>query len=164
MANKFSLIVKRINRTPSFLHSILLTKLFSSKVKFAGTTGIKITKVTAHQTQLCLPNKRAVQNHIGGIHAIAAAVLAESATGIVFGMNIPNSKLPLLKSINVNYQRRMQGSLIAEASLTDEEINLIKQDDKGSLFIPVTIKDESGQMPIECRMEWAWVIKKSTNL
>ncbi|WP_291612500.1 DUF4442 domain-containing protein [Colwellia sp.] len=161
MANQFNNIVSKINSAPSFLRSFLLTKLFTSKVKFAGTSGIKINEITNHKTQLFLANKKSVQNHIGGIHAIAAAVLAESATGIVFGMNVPNSKLPLLKSMKVNYQRRMQGSLSAVAQLTDEQIKLIEQEDKGSIFVPVTIEDESGQSPIECQMEWAWVTKKS---
>ena len=85
------------------MQSFLLTTLFTSKVKFAGTTGVKIEKVSHQQTILSLKNKKTVQNHIGGIHAIAAVVLAESATGIVFGMNVPDSRLPLLKSMKVNY-------------------------------------------------------------
>lgn len=160
MANQFSSVVGKINKSPMFLRSFLLTKLFTSKVKFAGTTGIKINKVTNNQTILTLANKKSVQNHIGGIHAIAAAVLAESATGIVFGMNVPNSKLPLLKSMQVNYQRRMQGSLAAVAELTDEQILTIQESEKGDLLVPVTITDESGEKPIECLMEWAWVSKK----
>ena len=163
MANKFSTIINKVNKTPTFIRSFLLTKLFSSKVKFAGTTGIVIKEITAHKTQLFLANKKAVLNHIGGIHAIAAAVLAESATGIVFGMNVPDSKLPLLKSMRVNYQRRMQGGLSAVARSSDEQIELISQEEKGSVFVPVTIEDESGQSPIECQMEWAWVSKKRVN-
>ena len=160
MANRFNQIVAKINSAPSFLRSFLLTKLFTSKVKFAGTAGIVIKEITNNKTQLVLANKKAVQNHIGGIHAIAAAVLAESATGIVFGMNVPDSKLPLLKSMQVSYQRRMQGSLSAVARLSDEQISLIAQDEKGSFFIPVIIEDESGQAPIECQMEWAWITKR----
>jgi hypothetical protein len=110
-----------------------------------------------------LANKKAVQNHIGGVHAIAAAVLAESATGIVFGMNVPDSKLPLLKSMKVNFQRRMQGSLSAEAKISSEQIKSIESDEKGSFLIPVIIADESDQQPIECEMEWAWVSKKRRN-
>ncbi|MFQ3277247.1 MAG: acyl-coenzyme A thioesterase PaaI-like protein, partial [Colwellia sp.] len=96
MVNKFSTIISKVNKTPLLIRSFLLTKLFTSKVKFAGTTGIVIKEITPQKAQLFLANKKAVQNHIGGIHAIAAAVLAESATGIVFGMNVPDSKLPLL--------------------------------------------------------------------
>lgn len=160
MANKFSTIISKVNKAPTFLRSFLLTKLFSSKVKFAGTTGIVIQEVSAKKTQISLANKKSVQNHIGGIHAIAAAVLAESATGIVFGMNVPDDKLPLLKSMQVSYQRRMQGALHAVATLSDEQIVQIINQEKGSVFVPVVIEDESGQSPIECQMEWAWVSKK----
>jgi len=142
------------------MQSFLLTTLFTSKVKFAGTTGVKIEQITHQQTRLSLKNKKSVQNHIGGIHAIAAAVLAESATGIVFGMNVPDSKLPLLKSMKVSYQRRMQGNLQAVAKLTAAQITTIEQQDKGNVIVPVIITDDSGQQPIECEMEWAWVNKK----
>jgi len=160
MANVFNSFVNKINRTPEFMRSFLLTKLFCTKVKYAGTSGVKLIKVSAQEVELKLANKKKVQNHIGGVHAIAAAVLAESATGIVFGMNVPDKCLPLLKSMTVNYQRRMQGDLRAVATLTDEQINLINSQEKGDLTIAVKISDESGQQPIECLMEWAWVSKK----
>jgi len=160
MANQFSAFVNKVNKAPQFMQSFLLTTLFTHKVKFAGTTGVKIEKITHQQTILSLKNKKSVQNHIGGIHAIAAAVLAESATGIVFGMNVPDSRLPLLKSMKVSYQRRMQGDLKAIANLTPEKIQMIEQQDKGDVIVPVIITDESRQEPIECEMEWAWVSKK----
>jgi hypothetical protein len=68
MANRFSLFVNKVNKAPQFMQSFLLTTLFSSKVKFAGTTGVKLEKVTQQQTILTLKNKKSVQNHIGGIH------------------------------------------------------------------------------------------------
>lgn len=160
MANRFSSFVEKINKAPQFMQSFLLTALFTSKVKFAGTTGVKIEKVTRQQAILSLKNKKSVQNHIGGIHAIAAAVLAESVTGIVFGMNLPDSRLPLLKSMKINYQRRMQGNLTAVAQLNSEQMTLMEQQEKGDIIVPVIITDESGQQPLECEMEWAWVSKK----
>lgn len=160
MGNRFSSFVRKVNKSPKFMQSFLLTTLFNSKVKFAGTTGVKIEKVTQQQTVLSLKNKKSVQNHIGGVHAIAAALLAESATGIVFGMNVPDDRVPLLKSMTIEYQRRMQGNLRAEANLTKEQISRIKRQEKGDMTVPVTITDDSGQIPIICMMEWAWVSKK----
>jgi len=159
MSNKFSRIITITNKAPSFMRSYLLTKLFCSKVKFAGTSGIKIDRVTQQQVEITLANKKKVQNHIGGIHAIAAAVLAESATGIVFGMNVPDKSLPLLKSMKIDYLRRMQGNLKAIAKLDFNDCQDMKNNEKGSLVIPVIITDESNQQPIECQMEWAWVSK-----
>ena len=107
-----------------------------------------------------MKNRKKIQNHIGGIHAIAAAMLAESTTGIVFGMNVQDNCLPLLKSMKIEYQRRMQGNLYASSQLTDEQCQLIAQQEKGSIMIPVEITDESGEQPFVCQMEWAWVSKK----
>ncbi len=160
MANTFSRVVNKAYQAPRFLQPFLLTLIFCTKVKYAKTTGIKIKKISHQEVIITLANKKKVQNHIGGIHAVAAALLAESTTGIVFGMNVPDTCIPLLKSMTLRYQRRMQGALTAKATLTDEQIRQINTNEKGDMFITVLITDESGQSPIECDMEWAWVSKK----
>ncbi|MCH2058822.1 MAG: DUF4442 domain-containing protein [Thalassotalea sp.] len=160
MANKFSKAVSLIYKMPTFSQQYLLTKLFCSQVKYAGTSKVKLHKVTNNEVELSLANIKRVQNHIGGVHAVAASLLAESATGIVFGMNVPDSYLPLLKSMTVNYNRRMQGGLKAVAKLSDEQVNEINSSEKGNILVPVTITDESGQEPIEVMMHWAWTPKK----
>lgn len=160
MANRFSRIVSKINRAPKSMRSFLLTKLFCTTVKYAGTSKIKLLEVNNYKVTLFVKNQKKVQNHIGGVHAICAALLAESATGIVFGMNVPDTCLPLLKSMTINYQRRMQGDLTAIAELSAEQIEQIETNDKGDMQVKVTITDESGEQPIECFMDWAWVSKK----
>lgn len=160
MANKFSKAVATIYKLPEFCHSYLLTKLFCTQVKYAGTSRIKLIKVSHQEVILKIANIKRVQNHIGGVHAIAASLLAESATGTLFGMNVPDSHLPLLKSMTVNYSRRMQGGLTAKAQLSEAQIANINTEEKGDMLVPVTITDDSGQEPIECLMNWAWVPKK----
>ncbi len=160
MANRFSRAVTAIHRLPKALHPFLLTQLFCSQVKYAKTSKIKLYHVSNHQVKLGVNNVKRVQNHIGGVHAIAAALLAESASGIVFGMNVPDNKLPLLKSMNIEYQRRMQGNLTAIATINDQQIAEIENNEKGSFFIHIEITDESGEQPIVCKMDWAWVTKK----
>ena len=160
MANKFSKVVNKINKGPASLRPFLLTKVFNSQVKYAKTSNVKLLSVTNRAVELKIENKKRVQNHIGGVHAIAASLLAESATGIVFGMNVPDSHVPLLNSMKIEYQRRMVGDLTAHATLTEEQIKQIETQDKGDMMVPVSITDESGQQPIECFMEWAWVAKR----
>jgi len=160
MANRLSRYVSKINRGPRFLRSFLLTKLFCSQVKFANTAGVTLVEVSQEQVLLTLANKKRVQNHIGGIHAVAAALLAESATGLILGMNIPSDRLPLLKSMTLNYYKRMQGNLTAKAYLTAEQRLQIQQQEKGDLMIAVELTDESGQEPIVAQMQWAWISKK----
>lgn len=160
MANRFSRTIANIKKLPEFSHSFLLTKLFCSQVKYANTSKVRIIDIQSKKVTMLMVNRKRVQNHIGGVHAIAAALLAESATGIVFGIQLPDSQLPLLKSMTINYQRRMQGDLTAIATITDDQIALLAQE-KGTMEIAVVITDESDQQPIECLMTWAWITKKS---
>lgn len=159
MANRFGRAVALIKKLPTTTHSFLLTKLFCSQVKYANTSKVTLVDIQQQEVKLVIANRKKVQNHIGGVHAIAAALLAESATGIVFGLNLPDSHLPLLKSMTIHYQRRMQGALTAVAKISDEQITQLSQE-KGSMDIAVTITDELGQQPIECIMTWAWVEKR----
>jgi hypothetical protein len=62
--------------------------------------------------------------------------------------------------MNNQYKRRMKGIITAKAQLTDEQISQITSADKGDLIVQVVITDESGQAPIVCDMEWAWVTKR----
>jgi acyl-coenzyme A thioesterase PaaI-like protein len=134
--------------------------LFTSQVKLAGTARLRILAMSESEATVRLANKKRVQNHIGGIHAVGAALAAESASGIVFGMNVPDSHLPLLKSMTLEYNKRMQGAICAKATLSDEQKTLINSQEKGDILVPVTLTDESGETPIECQMNWAWVPKR----
>lgn len=160
MPNRLSNMVSKINQAPPFIRPWLLTKLFCSQVKYAATTGIHITSIETNRVEIHLANKKKVRNHIGGVHAVAAALMVESATGIAFGIHLQDSKLPLLKSMKMNFHRRMQGALTAVATITDEQIRQLQAKPKGAMFINVVISDESNESPIECFMEWAWVSKK----
>lgn len=160
MSNRFSRAINTIKKLPKVSHSFLFTQLFCSQVKYARTSKIIIVDIEPQQVKLLIKNHKKVQNHIGGVHAIAVALLAESATGIVFGMNLPDTALPLLKSMTMNFKRRMQGDLTAVARISDQQTSELTGG-KGDMEILVTITDESGQEPIECIMNWAWVTKQA---
>ena len=159
-SNRLSRIVRKIHALPNALQSPALSLLFGSQVKFAGTAKVRVHPLTEQRAVMSIANKRKVQNHIKGVHAAAMALLAESATGFLVGMNVPDDKLPLIKSLKVNYLKRATGSLRAEASLTPEQIHSIHTQDKGEVLVAVTVTDEAGIQPIECEILWAWVSKK----
>ena len=100
-----------------------------------------------------------MQNHIGTIHAAAMALMAESATGFVVGLNLPGGKLPLIKSMNLKYVKRASGDMQAEAWVTDEQIQMMQSEPKGDIMVAVKVTDENGEEPIICEMNWAWVEK-----
>jgi hypothetical protein len=88
------------------------------------------------------------------------ALLAESATGIALGMTLPDGKIPLLKSMHVDYVKRAKGTLRAEATLPPDLRVRVLAEDKGDFAVPVRVTDETGEEPIRCQFVWAWIPKK----
>jgi acyl-coenzyme A thioesterase PaaI-like protein len=158
--NKMSRIAAKTANLPQGLRSFILTKLFGRIVPFLSTASVQFEEVSAARLVVSIKNRRKVQNHIKGVHAAAMALLAETSTGFVMGMNVPDDKLLLLKSMHVDYQKRSQGDMRAVATLSDDQIELLHSTEKGTLLVNVAISDESGEAPIQCEMVWAWLPKK----
>jgi len=133
--------------------------LLGSVVPLVGTAGLRFEEITSERVVVSIRNRRPVQNHIKGVHAAAMALLAETATGFCVGMNLPDDKLPLIKTMKVDYLKRSVGSMKAVAQLRPEQIEQMFTQDKGEVLVPVVITDDSGQSPIACEMTWAWVPK-----
>ena len=157
--NKLSRLVGKIHRAPIFLQSWLLSQLFGRAIKFAGTASIVIEKLDFQQAVLVQGNFRKVQNHIGSVHAAAMALLGESASGFLVGMHVPDDRLPLLKSMRLDYVKRATGKLTAVAKLTDSQIEQIRHQDKGEITIQVHISDQLGVVPVVAEYVWAWIPK-----
>ena len=145
---------------PAALRVRAVSLMFGQVVPYVGTSGLRYEEITPSRVVVSIRNRRKVQNHIKGVHAAAMALLAETATGFVVGVNLSDDKLPLIKSLHVDYKRRSVGDMRAEATLTDEQIALIQREPKGEVTVPVVVTDESGEQPIQCQMVWAWVSKK----
>jgi uncharacterized protein (TIGR00369 family) len=158
--NTLAHAVGKVAGFPPALRGHLITLLFTSQVKFAGTAGVRFIELQEGRAVLGLKNRRKVRNHIGGVHAAATALLAETATGAVFGMTLPDTHIPLLKRMKIDYVRRANGDLRAEAALSPEQRQQLLSQDKGELTVPVRVTDAAGEETVQCEMVWAWIPRK----
>lgn len=158
--NNLSRLMRPLAKLPTSMRVSTLSFILGKVVPFVGTSGLRYEEVTPTRVVVSIRNRRPVQNHIKGVHAAAMALLAETATGFVIGVNLSDDKLPLIKSLHVDFKRRTVGDMRAVASLTPEQVTMIHNSPKGELLVPVTVTDESGEEPIQCQMLWAWVSKK----
>ncbi|MFX6755288.1 DUF4442 domain-containing protein, partial [Acinetobacter baumannii] len=71
--------------------------IFGNVVPFVGTSGLRYEELTYNRVVVSVRNRRKVQNHIKSVHAAAMALLAETASGFVVGMNLPDDRIPLIK-------------------------------------------------------------------
>lgn len=156
-SNRMADLVAKVSRyLPASVAKVVISRAFGRVVPLVGTCGLVYEELSPERVVVSIDNARKVQNHIGGVHAAAMALLAETATGFVVGMNIRDDQLVLIKSLHVDYLRRSQGNMRAVATLSDDQRAQIRASNKGEVLVPVVVTDESGESPIQCQMLWAW--------
>ncbi|MBP6190648.1 MAG: DUF4442 domain-containing protein [Acinetobacter sp.] len=158
--NRLYSIVKTTSKLPKSIRSTLWSKAFGRIVPMVGTANIRYLEVDQDHVTVRIENTRNMQNHIQGVHAAAMALLAETATGFLTGLHVPDNRILLIKSLHVDYLKVAQGGLTATATLSAEQQSFIADNDKGELLIPVTVIDDAGNAPIQCQMLWAWLPKR----
>ena len=155
--NRLERQLERLVDVPSFARIWYQGVVLRRAVPFAGTAGIDFLQMSRERVEVGLKNEKKVQNHIGGIHASAMNLLAETATGMVVGMNVRDDCIPLAKELKMAFRKRATGAMRAVATLTAEQQALMQSTDKGEVKVHVTVTDEAGIEPVECEFVWAWI-------
>jgi Domain of unknown function (DUF4442) len=155
--NRLQRQLERLSEVPAFARPWYRNIVLRRAVPFIGTAGIKFIDMSFDRVEVSLANERKVQNHVEGIHASAMNLLAETATGMVVGMNVRDDCIPLAKELKMTFKKRATGSLRAVAVLTPEQRDALQASDKGEVNVSVVVTDEAGIQPVECEFIWAWV-------
>lgn len=138
-SNRLLKLVKATSKFPKGIRSTLWSKAFGRIVPMVGTANIRYLEVDVNHVTVRLENQKNMQNHIKGVHAAAMALLAETATGFLTGLHIPDNRILLIKSLHVDYLKVVEGGLTATATLSTEQQKYIADHEKGELVIPVTV-------------------------
>lgn len=160
--NQMTRILDRMAFLPGGLPTRAFSVAFGKMVPYVSTSGVRIESVTEESVVATIKNRRKIRNHVGGVHAAAVALLAETTSGIVIGRNVSDNALPLIKSMKLNYVKRNYGDFRAEARLSPEQIEQVRTETKGTTVVPVTLTDGKGNESVTCEMLWAWVPKKKS--
>lgn len=141
---------------PGFLRKALLTWAYRIAVPFFGAAKAHVEEVSEHEVVVRVGDRRKVRNHVGGVHAVAMALSAETATGLLVAMNLPDHVVPLLTKMNINYVHRTRGDLVARARIRPEQARRLQREPRGRMAVSVEVIDDTGGQPIVCEMVWAW--------
>jgi len=155
--NRLLRSLQQLDAVPAFARGWARNLVLRRAVPFTGTAGLDFAVMTPERVEITVANERRVQNHIKGVHAAAMTLLAETATGMVVGMNVRDDCVPVVKQLRIEFKKRAQGALRAVATLTDPQRALMQQVDKGEVTVAVQVTDQSGAEPIECEFIWAWI-------
>jgi hypothetical protein len=84
--NRLERQLERLTEVPAFARPWFRNVVLRRAVPFTGTAGLAFVEMTTGRVEIGIRNEKKVQNHIGGVHASAMNLLAETATGMVVGM------------------------------------------------------------------------------
>lgn len=156
--NPFVRIADRYAALPPRLRRPLVTKGVGEVIPFVDTAGCYIEAYTPGRVAVRLDNEHAVQNHLGGLHAAALALLAETATGLVVALNVPDGSSPLLRTMDVSFDQFARSAVQAEATLTDDESAQIQSRPLGQIEVDVALTAPGDDATlVSGTLKWAWV-------
>ncbi len=155
--NRLERQLDRLVDVPAFARTWYQGVVLRRAVPFTGTAGLDFLQMSRERVEIGLKNEKKVQNHVGGIHASAMNLLAETATGMVVGMNVRDDCTPLAKAVKMAFRKRATGAMRAVATLTAAQQALMQASDRGEVTVAVTVTDEAGVEPVECEFIWAWI-------
>ena len=131
MSNQLKRVVESSKWLPANVRATVVSKILGKVVPYVGTSGLLYEEISSERVIVSIRNQHKVQNHIKNVHAAAMALLAETATGFVVGINLPDDKLPLIKSLKVAFYKSAQGDIRAAATLPPEHVASITTEPNG---------------------------------
>ena len=155
--NRLERQLERLDEVPVFARTWFRSVVLRRAVPFTATAGIRFIEMSQTRTEVSIANKHKVHNHQEAVHASAMHLLAETATGMLVGMNLRDDCLPLAKEMKMAFKHPASGALRAVATLTAAQIALMQASVQGEVQVAVTLTDEAGIQPVECEFVWAWM-------
>ncbi|MDF3045737.1 MAG: thioesterase [Ornithinibacter sp.] len=89
--------------------------LFAQKAPYFWTVRPQVREVRPHHAELSIRKRRAVQNHIGTVHAIAVCNGLEAAMGLLAEATTPPGRRWIPKGMHVSYLAKSTTDLLCTA-------------------------------------------------
>ena len=95
--------------------------LFASKAPYFRTVRPRVRDVRPHHAELTIRKRRAVQNHIGTLHAIAVCNGLEAAMGLLAEATTPKDRRWIPKGMQVAYLAKSTTDLLCVAETDPDD-------------------------------------------
>lgn len=131
----------------------LFSRLICFRAPYFGSIRPRIVTLEPGLCRAVIKHRRAVQNHIGTVHAIALCNLAELTAGVVSEASLPTSMRWIPKGMTVQYLAKANGLMTAEAK---PAIPAVHASEGYELPIEVLIRDAGGVVVLQADIRmWA---------
>jgi acyl-coenzyme A thioesterase PaaI-like protein len=152
--NKTTQLLARIKKLPCGLW--LFSRLICLKAPYFSTIKPCFTILESGRAEATMKKRRAVENHLGTVHAIAIANLCEFVAGTVLEVSLPDTHRWIPKAMKINYLAKANSDLRAR---TTPPLDVLP--DAGSIFVIVNVTDTAGTSVVSAEIEMYITKRKS---
>ncbi len=121
------------------LGKVLFSKLICWKAPYFGTIAPRFEELRPGFARVSMRKRRAIQNHIQTVHAIAMCNLAELGAGTMMEASLPASMRWLPKGMHVQYLKKAETDVTADCAAND-----IAEGPARDVIVNVDLKDRGG--------------------
>lgn len=121
------------------LGKVLFSKIICWKAPYFGTIAPRFEELRPGYARVSMRKRRAIQNHIQTVHAIAMCNLAELGAGTMMEASLPTSMRWLPKGMSIQYLKKAETDVTAECTASDTA-----QGPARDVIVSVDLRDKGG--------------------
>ncbi|MDA1082107.1 MAG: hotdog fold domain-containing protein [Gemmatimonadetes bacterium] len=118
-------------------------------IPYTGSVSPHVEVLEPGYARISIRQRRRLQQHLGSIHAIALANVAEFASGAAMSTAMPAGYRGIVTKLQIEYLKKARGVVTAEARTALPDLSVEADHD-----FTASIRDEAGDLVARATVTW----------
>lgn len=118
----------------------VFSRLVGRMAPYTGSIHATVTVLRVGYSEVQMPDRRGVRNHLDCVHAIALANLAELAGNLALAYSLPDDARFIVSGMTIEYTKKARGTITAIG-----EPPVPRAAARAQYDVPVTLRDAAGE-------------------
>jgi acyl-coenzyme A thioesterase PaaI-like protein len=118
-------------------------------IPYTGSVSPRVEALEPGYARISIRQRRRLQQHLGSIHAIALANVAEFASGAAMSTALPSGYRGIVTKMRLEYFKKARGVVTAEAKTSLPDLSV-----EGEHDFVAEVKDQAGDVVCKAVVTW----------
>ncbi len=126
----------------------LFSRLVGRAAPYTGSIDGQVVELRRGYSRVLLKDRRKLRNHLGCVHAIALANLAELCGNVALAYSVPDDARFIVAGLSMEYLKKARGTITAECHGPIPETS-----DRHEYDVIVEMRNDKGELVTRCTMQ-----------
>lgn len=128
---------------------LLFTFIVRWMIPYTGSVWPRVEQLEPGHARISIRQRRRLEQHLGSIHAIALANVAEFASGAAMSTALPRGYRGIVTRMRLEYHKKARGVVTAEAHTTLPDVSVEAEHD-----FTADVTDAAGDLVCRAIVTW----------